>query len=363
VQLANLRRGLQDHLYLTLARERGSEALVQETLRAVVPRVFSDAGETVGFAETGDVYEAARLRLAEALDAAARRQTLQERLGHARDAKLLIVHADDLGEWHAVNEAAIRLIDAGAVSSAVAMPPCPWFPEMAAWAKEHPQFDLGLHLTVTSERTDYRWGPVSREPVPSLLDPAGYLRRIQTEAVQAIDAADAEREMRAQVERALALGLHPTHLDSHQGVLYQREDLFQALVRVSLSFGIPLGVARSEWKRHPFMSAALGEGALVIDRAFDIPPGVPAESWGDWYEDEIRRIGPGVTQLVMHPGLADAELRAATRDRPTWGADWRQRDYDFFSSERFRKLLRETGLRLVTWREIGALAPAIARKP
>lgn len=356
VQLANLRRGLQDHLYLTLAREKGLEPLVQEVLQAVVPRVYSDAGETVGFAESGDVYEAARLRLATALDAAARKATLQERLGYARDAKLLIVHADDLGEWHAVNAAATRLFEAGLVSSGVAMPPCPWFPEIAAWARTHPQFDVGLHLALTSERTDYRWGPVSREPVPSLLDPAGYLRKIQVEAAQAIDAADAEKEMRAQVERALALGLKPTHLDSHQGLLYQREDLFRALVRVARSYAIPLGVARSAFREHPYMAAALGEDAIAVDRAFDIPPGVPPERWGDWYEDEIRKIGPGVTQLVMHPGLADAELLAATRDRPTWGAEWRQRDFDFLSSERFKNLLKETGLRLVTWREIVALS-------
>ena len=63
VQLANLRRGLQDHLYLTLARQAGLEPVVQETLQAVVPRVYSDAGETVGFAETGEAYEAARLKL------------------------------------------------------------------------------------------------------------------------------------------------------------------------------------------------------------------------------------------------------------------------------------------------------------
>ncbi len=69
VQLANLRRGLQDHLYLTLAREKGLEPVVQETLQTVVPRVYSDAGETVGFAETGDAYEAARLKLGQAIEA------------------------------------------------------------------------------------------------------------------------------------------------------------------------------------------------------------------------------------------------------------------------------------------------------
>jgi len=72
VQLANLRRGLQDHQYLTLARKLGAKAAVDEALRAVVPRVFSDAGETIGFAETGEAYEAARLALARAIVAAAK---------------------------------------------------------------------------------------------------------------------------------------------------------------------------------------------------------------------------------------------------------------------------------------------------
>lgn len=83
--------------------------------------------------------------------------TLQERLGHSKDARLVIVHADDLGEWHAVNAAAIRAFETGLVSSGAAMPACPWFPEIAAWSREHPEADLGLHLAVTSERTAYRW--------------------------------------------------------------------------------------------------------------------------------------------------------------------------------------------------------------
>jgi len=67
VRLANLRRGLQDHLYLALTRERKLDATVREVLDEVVPRVLSDAGETAGFAQTGDAYEAARLKLARAL--------------------------------------------------------------------------------------------------------------------------------------------------------------------------------------------------------------------------------------------------------------------------------------------------------
>jgi hypothetical protein len=285
--------------------------------------------------------------------------TLAERLGHPRGAKLLIVHADDIGEWHAVNAATIRAFGTGLVNSGSMMVPCPWFPEIAAWAKAHPDADLGLHLTVTSERTAYRWGPVaSRDLVPSLLDPQGYLRKIQVEAAQAIDAREVEVELRAQVERALAFGLKPTHLDAHQFVLYLRPDVFQSLVRVSRAFGIPIAMARNYVEEHPYIATALGPDAPIIDRAFDIPPEIPAEKWGDWYEGEIRKIGPGVTAIVMHLGDADAELRAATADRPTWGAEWRQRDADFFTGERFRRLVEECGLTLVTWREIGALAAA-----
>ena len=75
--------------------------------------------------------------------------------------KLIIVHADDLGETHAVNAAAIKTLESGSVNSASMMVPCPWFPEIADYAKSHPAADFGLHLTVTSERVYYRWGPVA----------------------------------------------------------------------------------------------------------------------------------------------------------------------------------------------------------
>jgi predicted glycoside hydrolase/deacetylase ChbG (UPF0249 family) len=290
-------------------------------------------------------------------------RTLAERLGRARDAKLLIVHADDLGEWHAINGAAFRAFATGLVNSGSMMVPCPWFPEMAAWAKEHPETDLGLHLTVTSERTAYRWGPVaSRDRVPSLLDPQGYFRKIQAEATAAMNAGEVEVELRAQVDRALSFGLKPTHLDAHQFVLFDREDLFAALVRVSRAYGIPVSVARNHLESHPYMASALGPTAPVLDRTFDIPPGVAPEKWGDWYEAELRKIGPGITEIIMHVGLDDAELQAATADRPTWGAEWRQRDFDFFTSERFRSLVKELGLTLVTWRQIGALGPPPAAR-
>src|ERR1043165_5389706 len=102
-------------------------------------------------------------------------QNLADQLGFPAGTKLIIVHADDLGETHAVNAAAMKALESGTINSASLMVPCPWFPEMADYAKSHPDADLGLHLTLTSERVYYRWGPVASEDrVPSLVDANGY---------------------------------------------------------------------------------------------------------------------------------------------------------------------------------------------
>jgi chitin disaccharide deacetylase len=281
---------------------------------------------------------------------------LAERLGHPAGAKLLIVHADDLGAAHSVNAATIKAFETGLVNSGSVMVPCPWLPEIAAYARARPEADLGLHLTLTSEWKTYRWGGVlSRDRAPTLYGEDGYLYPTEDVAAARIDVREAEAEIRAQIARARAFGISPTHLDSHMRTLYTTRPLFEMFLRVARENRLPALVSREWFAEAPFLPAALGPDGVVIDRLIDINPTVAPERWAAYYTDLIKNLRPGVTQLIVHLAYDDEEMRAVAQDHPDWGAAWRQRDFDFFTSEAFRRLLREHDVKLITWREVGRL--------
>lgn len=282
--------------------------------------------------------------------------SLAERLGYPRDAKLLIVHADDLGMAHSVNAATIKGLESGLVNSGSIMVPCPWFSEIATYARSHPKADLGLHLTLTSEWTTYRWGPVlSKDRVTSLLDKTGFLYLTESEAASHVNTQEVEAEIRAQIERARSFGIEPTHLDSHMGTLYQNKALFETLLRVARDNKLPTRIAKAQIASTSFLSSLLKPEDIVIDNVISIEPNVSPEGWAKFYTDAIKGIQPGVTEVIIHLAYDDAEMRAATYDHPDWGSAWRQRDLDFFTSEAFRKLLSDNQIKLITWREIGKL--------
>lgn len=279
--------------------------------------------------------------------------SMAEKLGFARDAKLLIVHADDVGMTHAVNAATVKALESGRVSSASIMVPCPWFPEIAEYATAHPETDFGLHLTLTSERVYYRWGPVApRDKVASLVDENGYFWHDWKPNTH-IEPKEVEQELRAQIERAYAMGIRPTHLDSHQYRLYVNgKELFEVLVRIAHEKKLPFFVVRDWFAEHPYLESSLSADDIVIDHTVTIDPSVRPEKWGDFYRTAIKNLPPGVTEFVIHVAFADEEMTAATRERDTWGAAWRQRDFDFFTSAEFKQLLKDENIQLVNWREL-----------
>lgn len=281
--------------------------------------------------------------------------SVAEKLGYRPDAKLLIVHADDLGLSHSVNRAFADAYRMGAVRSGSMMVPAPWFPEIAAWYRRHPEADLGLHLTLNSEWKFLRWRPVlPRREVPSLVDAEGFLHADRS-SVERAEVAEVEAELRAQVERALAFGIHPTHLDSHMGVLYETPELLNAYLRVADDYRLPVLLPERLEAGGPGKHLRLQSNRYWVDTTVQAYPDVPPDRWTGFYHQAIRQLMPGVTQFIVHLAYADSEMKAVTVDRPDWGAEWRQRDFDFFTSRLFRRLLRRHDVRLVTWREIGEL--------
>src|SRR5581483_944468 len=289
--------------------------------------------------------------------ASASAQTLAERLGYPAGTKLIIVHADDLGETHAVNAAAIKSLEGGTINSASLMVPCPWFPEIADYAKSHPDADFGLHLTLTSERVYYRWGPVApADKVPSLVDANGYFYH-NWDHTKPVNPHEVEIELRAQIERALAMGVRPTHLDSHQyRLIMSGKELFDVMLRVAHEYKLSVFVNKDWFANYPYLEKSLGPGDIVLDHTVTIEPEVTPDKWIDFYRTALQNLQPGVTEFVIHPGFDDEELRAATRERSSWGSAWRQRDYDFFTSNQFREILAQQKIKLITWRELAHLA-------
>jgi predicted glycoside hydrolase/deacetylase ChbG (UPF0249 family) len=281
----------------------------------------------------------------------AQTRTVAERLGHPKDAKLLILHADDIGVAHSENAASFDALDKGIVNSGSIMMPTPWVTEVAEYAKSHPNADLGLHLTMNSEWNTYRWGGVApHDKTQSLHDPDGTLPRSTDTVAKRARMDEVELELRAQIDRAYAMGIKPTHVDSHMYALYGTPELFRTYTRVARSYKLPfLGVFDSP-------TAAIRSELLPTDIVPDavimrLQKGTLAE-WRKYYLDAIRNLKPGLTVILVHLGYDNDELRAVTTGWDSWGADWRQRDVDVLSSAEFRQALKDNNVVMVTWRDV-----------
>ena len=288
----------------------------------------------------------------------AQTRTVAERLGHPRDAKLLILHADDIGVAHSENAASFDALDKGVVSSGSIMMPTPWVTEVAAYAKAHPNADLGLHLTLNSEWNTYRWGGLApRDQTSSLHDPDGTFPREPDVMAKRAKLDEVEKELRAQIDRAYAIGIKPTHVDSHMGALYGTPDLFRTYAKVARSYKLPflhfIGGA------DPEIVKTLQPSDIVADAVIMRLQKGSIEEWRKFYLDAIRDMKPGLTVILVHLGYDDAELRAVTTGWDSWGADWRQRDYDVLTSAEFRQALKDNKVVMVTWRDVQrAMYPA-----
>ncbi len=284
-------------------------------------------------------------------------KNLAEKLGFSRNAKLLIVHADDMGLSQATNSAVSEAFQQGGVTSGSIMVPCPWFPEIAEFAKNNPQFDIGLHITLSSEWDNYFFGAVSpAAAIPSLLNPKGYFYPSVEEFSKHANGAEVEKEIRAQIERALAFGIKPTHLDNHMGTILVSPVYYQILLKLGHEYKLPVlipadmiaGISKQ-------LLDMLSHDNIVVDHLFMLNQASPAKQWGDPYLKFIENMQPGLNEIIVHLAKDNDETRAIMINHRDFGAEWRQHDLDFVLSQEFKDALKKNDIKLVTWHQIGAV--------
>jgi predicted glycoside hydrolase/deacetylase ChbG (UPF0249 family) len=282
-------------------------------------------------------------------------KSIAEQLGYPAGTKLLVIHADDIGVAHSENEATINAFESGSISSGSIMVPCAWFPEIAAYAKAHPAVDLGLHLTLTAEWKNYKWGSVSpRTQVASLLDDRGFFYDNGADLATKGKIEEVEHELRNQIERSIQFGIDPTHFDTHMGTMFANIEWAKLYMKLGREYKVPVLINHAAAKA--FLNVDLDNyiqpGDVVADNILMAQPDHFKTGMKEFYTGVLKRLQPGLNVLLIHVAHDDAEMKAVTIDHPDYGAAWRQADYDFFTSDECKRIIRDQKIQLITWREI-----------
>jgi predicted glycoside hydrolase/deacetylase ChbG (UPF0249 family) len=287
------------------------------------------------------------------------------KLGLSDTDRAVIIHTDDIGMCQASVQAFADLNEFGLISSGSVMVPCPWFLEAARYAREHPAADLGVHLTLTSEWKTYRWGPVStRDPLSGMLDAEGCFYHLTAQAVEHGDAAAVQVESEAQVARALAAGMQPSHVDTHMGVSVAVKFL-PAYLRMAIANRLPplaFRFGEAELRAHGFdePSAMLAAqlmrqledlGVPLFDTISSLPLNQPQDQLAV-ARAAFDRLPVGVTHFILHPSVDTPELRAIA-------PDWRSRvgNYETLMSTELRDYVRKRGIQVIGYRALQQLMP------
>ena len=246
--------------------------------------------------------------------------SLAERLGHSPDTRLLIVNADDFGTHHGANVAIVEGFRHGSLTSTSLMVPCPWAAGAAIDTRQATEegivMDVGVHLTLTSEWPKYRWASITGSPVLHGHDGRMHVGHESFHAAVAAAGrtglATVRTECAAQIELALTWGIDVTHLDAHMGVSYSTPQMLEIIIDLADHYRLPMRMVSSTHERalgFPCRQPATARGVLFPDSF--------VETYLDArhrHEQVLTSLRPGVTEILLHPAVASADMFAAFDD-------------------------------------------------
>ena len=294
---------------------------------------------------------------------------LTARLGLGDDARAIILNADDFGMCRSANEAITDLLHKGHLDSATVMVPCGWAPHALAFAAAHPTLSVGVHLVLTSEWTRYRWRPLTGTGT-SLVDEVGFFPAEVVDVERQATVDDVAAEFAAQLAAAQAAGVDVSHLDSHMGAVYGLQtgrDFLGPVIELAARNGLPFRLPRVlegsgyDAELQPMLdraaAAADAAGVVIADRLWTHPFALARESTDqeETYEeirDEfiamLKRVGPGVTEIYLHPMVDGEELRATV----DFGAAKRGYELRLLGDPLVRQSIADEGLVRISWRAL-----------
>ena len=277
---------------------------------------------------------------------------LAEKLGHSANDKLLIIHADDLGLARSVNKATFDALEKGGVNSASIMANCKHLNEVKKYAENKPGIDFGVHLTVTNEWKNYRWKSIMPiKESQSLVNEVGEFHVGIKKFVLRADPGELKKELQAQINKIKKLGIKPTHIDSHEGALFFKKDHFRVYLEIGEKNKLPVFVPKGV-DAHFNKSFPKPKNVVVIKNLYMARKGLKRSDWMAFYLNTIKRLKPGLSQLIVHLGYDDNEMKEISVNHPDYGAKWRHLDYDAVTSVDFRSALVKNNVKLVSWGEI-----------
>ena len=264
-------------------------------------------------------------------------------LGYPDEARLLIINADDFGMCHSVNEAIFRLFKNGVLCSTTLMVPCPWALHAMHFLADHPEIPFGIHLTVISDWTDYKWGALTpKDKVPSLVNQAGYFYNFEhmPEFLAHVNLEELEMEFRAQIETVISAGLKPTHLDWHALRIGGRTDILDLIFQLAREYGLALRVLGQS-----MIEKVQSQGFPTNDFDFLDSYLLDPVDKSTCYVQLLRELPSGLSEWAVHPALDSAELLAIEGE----SNHIRQTDFDFLMSQEAKEIIQEEGIILLDY--------------
>lgn len=283
-----------------------------------------------------------------------------EKLGFPIGSRVVILHADDIGMCQEANQAAETYLLNNQIQSVAVMVPCPWFNDFAEWSQKNTTYDVGLHLTLTAEWKTYRWGPISNpRDVPGLIDRDEYFYHEVPGVVMHASAEEVEKEIRAQIDRAISMGMTPDHIDTHMGTLYGSAKYAEVFFKVAMDYNIPANVIdftpeiveKFRNQGYPISDEMVSYGNKYtlpkLDDFYSVPTGKTYEDKLSNFFNLIQSLKPGLSEIIFHPSIETEGLKKITNS-------WQQRvwEAEMFSDSDVIQYMKNEGIIFTNWKEI-----------